>query len=195
MEVVNNFIGSIATPELVAFSQAQPVITANVCKLIDLLLHSAPDFRSIAGACLKNDRWTVCASRAIQEHLATAHFNKMRILLAWTRQNCSPNEVPIFACGGGSADRRDFLWPGRPRVQPMPRRRPPRRPLKGRKKRRMRRLQERRKRPMRQFPQPRKPLKATADGTEKAVKKAGDAVEKAKDVVEHQNRRSFGAVI
>ena len=48
---------------------------------------------------------------------------------------------------------------------------------------------------MRQFPQPRKPLKATADGTEKAVKKAGDAVEKAKDVVEHQNRRSFGAVI
>ena len=126
-----------------------------MCKLIDLLLHSAPDFGSIAAACLKNDSWTVCAARAIQEHLATAHFNKMRILLAWTRQNWRPNEVRTFACGaalliGATSYGQDPEKAADATVSATI-----------------------------------KAANATADGTEKAVKTAGDAVEKAKDVVEH----------
>jgi hypothetical protein len=51
MEVINNSIGGMSHSELVAFSQSQPIITADVCKLLDLILHNIPDFRRISGAC------------------------------------------------------------------------------------------------------------------------------------------------
>ena len=44
-----------------------------------------PGYQAAAGACLKNDSWTVCASRAIREHLARAHFNKMCCLVVGER--------------------------------------------------------------------------------------------------------------
>ena len=81
MEVVNNFIGIMSHSELVAFSQAQPVITADVCKLVDLILPSIPDFRRISGACLQNDSCAACVSRAVQKHLVGTNFNKMPCVL------------------------------------------------------------------------------------------------------------------
>ena len=90
---VNNFTGSVSHGELVAFSQAQPVITTALRKLPDLLLHGTPDFRRVAGACLQNDCCAACVFRAVQEHLVGTHFNKMTRMTVLGCQVRSHNET------------------------------------------------------------------------------------------------------
>ena len=63
MEVGNDFVSRMLHRELVAFPQAEAVVATDVCELLDLLLHGAPDFRSVVGSRLQNDAWHIRLSR------------------------------------------------------------------------------------------------------------------------------------
>jgi hypothetical protein len=44
MEIGNDFVGRMRHGELVASPQAQTVVAADICKLLDLRLYGAPHF-------------------------------------------------------------------------------------------------------------------------------------------------------
>jgi len=75
MEVGNDFVSRMLHRELVAFPQAEAVVATDVCELLDLLLHGAPDFRSVVGSSLQNDAWRIRLSRSVYEHPMGARFN------------------------------------------------------------------------------------------------------------------------
>ena len=70
MEIAYDFVRCVGRNQLVASSEAEAIVAANVSKFLDLLLNSSPNLRTVSRAGFQDHRWLWAFSPgAVQQHL------------------------------------------------------------------------------------------------------------------------------